>query len=35
MRDDAAKIARQHPHAAADVEAAPGAVRDGGEITRW
>jgi hypothetical protein len=28
---DAAQVARQHAHAAADVEAAPGAVRDSGE----
>jgi hypothetical protein len=31
VRDDAAQVARQHAHAAADVEAAPGAVRDSGE----
>jgi hypothetical protein len=31
LRDDAPQVARQHAHAAADVGAAPGAVRDGGE----
>jgi hypothetical protein len=31
VRDDAPQVAREHPHAAADVEAAAGAVRDGGE----
>jgi hypothetical protein len=31
VRDDAAQVARQHADAAAHVEAAPRAVRDGGE----
>jgi hypothetical protein len=31
VRNEAAQVVRQHPDAAADVEAAPGAVRNGGE----
>ena len=31
VRDEAPQVSRQHPLAAADVEGAPGAVRDGGE----
>jgi hypothetical protein len=31
VRDHAPQVARQHPHAAADVEAAPSATEDGGE----